>query len=316
MSSYIPWVEKYKPKSFDAFKTSNSLLENFENNIDNFNHCILYGKPGVGKTTFIHLLTEKIYKKQDIKRNVLSLNASDERGINTVRKKIKTFAKQSIFGNYKYKIIILDEADSLTYEAQTALRRIIEIYSKTTRFCFICNYENKIINPIKSRCNIIKFNNFTNEYIKNFLISILEKEDILTDNYRDFITIILKLSKNDLRKSIIYLETLTKLNIETKLNEQMIYNIFGILDTNYLKTCLDKIHNFTDINNNIGLFNSFSLGNIITEILDIIIQKDIDENKKCHFLILLSEIDNIKNKNVDYDIILTKILAEYLTLIN
>ena len=117
-----------------------------------------------------------------------------------------------------------------------------------------------------------------------------------------------------MRKSIIYLETLTKLNIENKLNEKMIYNIFGILDKNYLKDCLDKINNFTDINNHIGLFNAFSLSDIITEILDIVIEKDIDENKKCHFLILLSEIDNIKNKNVNYDIILIKILVEYLTL--
>ena len=315
MPNYCPWVEKYKPTDFSSFKHSNTLLTNFENNIDNFNHCILSGRPGVGKTTFINLLTKKIYKPSDLKQNVLSLNASDERGINTVREKIKIFAKQAIYKNYKYKIIILDEADSLTYEAQTALRRIIEIYSKTTRFCFICNYDNKIIDPIKSRCNIIKFNNFSNEYIREHLTNILIKEKLDEQKYKDFIDIILIISKNDLRKSIIYLETLTKLNIEN-INIEFINNIFGILDRNYLKTQLDSIKVFDDIRSKITIFNVFSLNDIINEIAEIVIELDVGDNKKCKFFILLSEIDNIKNKNVNYDIIITKILSEYLILIS
>ena len=311
--SYIPWVEKYKPTNFSSFKLNNSLLSKFENNLDDFNHCILYGKAGVGKTTFINLLAKKIYQKEDLKHNVLSLNASDERGIKTVREKIKIFAKQAIYKNYKYKIIILDEADSLTYEAQTALRRIIEIYSKTTRFCFICNYDNKIIDPIKSRCNIIKFNNFSNEYIREHLSSILVKEKLNQQKNIDFIDIILEISKNDLRKSIIYLETLTKLNIDN-IDIKLINNIFGILNKNYLKTQLDNIKTFKDINEAIPIFNAFSLNDIINEMTEIIIELDIVDNKKCEFFILLSEIDNIKNKNVNYDIIIMKILSEYLRL--
>ena len=313
--SYIPWVEKYKPKDFSSFKHSNVLLANFENNIDNFNHSILYGRAGVGKTTFINLLAKKIYKPADLKHNVLSLNASDERGINTVRSKIKIFAKQAIYKDYKYKIIILDEADSLTYEAQTALRRIIEIYSKTTRFCFICNYDNKIIDPIKSRCNIIKFNNFPDEYIKEHLTNILVAEELTEQKYKDYIDIILQISKNDLRKSIIYLETLTKLNIEN-IDIKLIHNIFGILDKSQLKEELDTIKCFDDINGKVNSLNAYSLNDIINEITEIVIELDIDENKKCEFLILLSEIDNIKNKNVNYDIIIIKILSEYLALMN
>ncbi len=280
------------------------------------NHKYLLGNFIVThNTTFINLLAKKIYKPQDLKHNVLSLNASDERGINTVREKIKIFAKQAIYKNYKYKIIILDEADSLTYEAQTALRRIIEIYSKTTRFCFICNYENKIIDPIKSRCNIIKFNNFPDKYIKEHLMSILDEEKLINQKYKDYIDIILQISNNDLRKSIIYLETLTKLNIEN-IDIKLIYNIFGILDKTHLKTELDTIKCFDDINSKVNSLNTYSLSDIINEITEIIIELDIDENKKYKFLILLSEIDNIKNKNVNYDIIIIKILSEYLTLIN
>lgn len=309
---YIPWLEKYKPKDFSSFSINNLLLENYSCKF--FNNCILYGSPGVGKTSFIHLLTEKIYKKEDIKHNILSLNASDERGINTVRNKIKTFAKKSIYGNYKFKIIILDEADSLTYEAQTALRRIIEIYSKNTRFCFICNYDNKIINPIKSRCNVIKFNNYSNEYIKTNLIKIIKNENI-NPKFIKFIDIILEISKNDIRKSIIYLETITKLDINL-LNNKIIYQIFNILNKNYLKKSLEKIKSFDDINKNIFLFNSFSLKDIINIFCEYIIEFDINDEKKYKFLILLSDIDNIKNKNVSYNIIIIKILSEYLLLTN
>ena len=306
---YIPWVEKYKPKNFSSFKHSNELLNDFENN--NFNHCILYGLPGVGKTTFINLLTKKIYKTADLKHNVLSLNASDERGINTVREKIKKFAKQAIYKDYKYKIIILDEADSLTYEAQTALRRIIEIYSHNTRFCFICNYDNKIIDPIKSRCNIIKFNSFSDNFIQEHLEHILIKEKITNPKYLDYIKIILQISKNDLRKSIIYLETLTKLNLEV-IDINLIHNIFGILDKNTLKEQLESIETYDDISNVISILNTYSLHDIINEMTDIIIDIDIEDITKYEFLILLSEIDNIKNKKVNYDIIIMKLLSEYL----
>jgi len=100
------------------------------------------------------------------------------------------------------------------------------------------------------------------------------------------------------------------------ISKEIIYDIFGILNKNYLKTNLDTIKDIKDINEKLSLFNSFSLGNIINELTDIIVEGDFDENKKCEFLILLSEIDNIKNKSVNYDIILIKILSKYLTLKN
>jgi DNA polymerase III delta prime subunit len=309
--SYIPWTEKYKPTSFEAFKTSNVIFNTSDHNYNNFHNCILYGNPGCGKTSYIHLLTKKIYAKEDINYCVLSLNASDERGINTVRKKIKTFAKQTNYKKYKFKIIILDEADSLTYEAQTALRRIIEVYSNNTRFCFICNYENKIIAPIKSRCNIIKFNNFSSEYIKNYINQILEKENLL--DYKQYIDLILKISKNDLRKSIIYMETLTKLKLDL-ITEDNIYDMFGILNIKYFKNKLNEMVIEKDVSKYVDIFNTYSINDIINQFIDIIVEMEIEDDKKCDIFILLSEIDNIKNKNIDYNIILTKLLTEYLIL--
>lgn len=311
-NTYIPWTEKYKPTNFDSFKNSNLILENFENSKEKFSNCILHGEAGVGKTTFINLLTKKLYHKDDIPYCVLSLNASDERGINTVRNKIKKFSKQKNYKKYKFKIIILDEADSLTYEAQTALRRIIELYSHNTRFCFICNYDNKIINPIKSRCNIIKFNNFSNEYIKNYITDILKKEK-LYDNYNKYIDIVLNLSKNDLRKSIIFIESLTKININF-LNENIIYNIFGILNKNNLINILNKLKSYDNISDIASKLKCYSINDIIDNITDIVLNMDVNHNKKYNFLILLSDIDNIKNQMVNYNIIIIKILSEYLSL--
>ena len=312
---YKPWVEKYKPTTFDSFKINNNLLKNFDINNYDFNHCIIYGKAGSGKTSFVNLLAKKLYKKEDLHYCLLSLNASDERGINTVREKIKSFAKQSNYKNYKFKMIMLDEADSLTYEAQTALRRIIELYSNNTRFFFICNYDNKIIEPIKSRCNLIKFNNFSMDYIKNHLNYILEKENFNKKDYEKYINIILNITKNDIRKSIIYIESITKINIKY-LNEDMIYNIFGILNKKMLLQILDKIKKIEDIPELLSLFNSFSMNNISSLFLEIILDLNINENKKYKFLILLSEVDNIKNKDINYDMIMLKLLKEYYLLIN
>lgn len=309
--NYIPWVEKYKPNSFESFKNSNILLSQLEKNIKNINHTIIYGEPGIGKTSFIHFLAKKLYSKEDFYNCVLSLNASDERGINTVRKKIKTFAKKLTVKKYDYKIIILDEADTLTYEAQTALRRIIEQYSKITRFFFICNYENKIINPIKSRCNMLKFNKFTKDYVKKFLLTILKKENLTKDYYNNYIDIILDITNQDIRKSIIYLETLVKIN--NKLDKQFIYDIFGILNTNILKEKLKEIKNISDIKEKLHLFNHYSLEDIINNFLEIIVNdNNMNEQKKYKFIIFLSELDYIKNKNIDNDIIISKLLMEYL----
>lgn len=312
MKNYIPWIEKYKPKSLETYKTDNIQLQKYINNLDNFKHCILYGKPGSGKTSFIEMIINNLYEKEDIPFCTLSLNASDERGINTVRDKIKIFSKTKMYKKYKFKIIILDEADSLTYEAQTALRRIIELYSKTTRFCFICNYSDKIIKPIKSRCNLIKFNNFSDKYIKNYINDILKKENLY--NYKKFVNVVVKLSNNDMRKTLIYMETLVKIN-HNLINDNLIYNIFGIIKKENFKKELSKIKSYDDILKNINYFLNLSLKQIIDFFTDIIIENNnINSNNKYNFLILLSDIDHLKNKKMNYNLIIHKILKEYIEL--
>jgi DNA polymerase III delta prime subunit len=165
---------------------------------------IFYGGAGTGKTSTAIAICKQLYKST-YNDNVLELNASDERGIRVVREKIKTFAQKSADDDFK--IIILDEADAMTTDSQFALRRIIEKYSINTRFVLICNYINKIISPLLSRCSVFRFKTMEYSNITNILNDIMEKENIIIDKKLSS-----RLIKDDLRKSINNLQKLIFLN--------------------------------------------------------------------------------------------------------
>ena len=153
------WVEKYRPEKLDDISAQTNVIESLRSAIisKNIPHLIFFGPSGCGKTSTILALAKELFKEEYMDR-IIELNASDERGINIVRGKIKTYAKQTVTSNSDippWKIIILDEADTMTSDSQFALRRIMEQYSKITRFCIICNYHNKIIEPIVSRCSLL-----------------------------------------------------------------------------------------------------------------------------------------------------------------
>ena len=156
------WVEKYRPRKLKDITYQTDVKISLKKSLQtkNIPHLIFFGPSGCGKTSTILALSRELFGEKYIEDRIIELNASDERGINVVRDKIKTYAKQSISNNSKlppWKIIILDEADSMTSDSQYALRRIMEEYSRITRFCIICNYHNKIIDPIVSRCSLFRF---------------------------------------------------------------------------------------------------------------------------------------------------------------
>ena len=208
----IPWVEKYRPKLLTDIVSQNHIIHIIETQIQNNNlpNLLFHGPPGTGKTSTILSITNKLFPKDVYHDRVLMLNASDERGIKIVRGKIKQFSQKMIAGDIpcKIKIIILDEADAMTDESQYALRRIMEQYSRTTRFCIICNYITRIIEPLQSRCSNFRFKKCDDTIIKTKLCDILEMENI--QYVEDDIKSIIRICKGDMRKGITCLQKLSK----------------------------------------------------------------------------------------------------------
>tara|TARA_B110000037_G_scaffold218524_1_gene281704 strand:+ start:768 stop:1724 length:957 start_codon:yes stop_codon:yes gene_type:complete len=222
----LPWIEKYRPTKLDEIINHKNIVNILNKLItsNKFPHTIFYGQSGTGKTSTIISCAKQIYG-DNYKTMVLELNGSDDRGIGVVRYKINDFCNYDSFFNKKIKLVILDEADSMTYDAQFALRKYIEDYTSTTRFCLICNYIYKIIDSLQSRCVIFNFSNITSENIKLKLIDISKKEKIKYTE--EGIDAIINISDGDLRKAINYLQSLS-LTVTT-INEKNILKYTGYI---------------------------------------------------------------------------------------
>ncbi|KAF7549062.1 hypothetical protein G7Z17_g6665 [Cylindrodendrum hubeiense] len=176
----LPWVEKYRPVFLDDVVGNTETIERLKiiAKEGNMPHVIISGMPGIGKTTSVLCLARQLLG-DSYKEAVLELNASDERGIDVVRNRIKGFAQKKVtLPPGRQKLIILDEADSMTSGAQQALRRTMEIYSNTTRFAFACNQSNKIIEPLQSRCAILRYAKLTDAQVVKRLLQIIEAEKV------------------------------------------------------------------------------------------------------------------------------------------
>lgn len=199
----LPWIEKYRPiylKDIVGNEETINRLKVFgeEGNLPNL---IISGPPGTGKTTSILCLARQLLGANVYKEAVLEMNASNDRGIDVVRNKIKMFAQKKVtLERGRHKIIILDEADSMTDGAQQALRRIMEIYSNTTRFCLACNNSEKIIEPIQSRCAILRYSKLTDKQLLKRLLEVCELEKVsYTD---DGLEAIIFTAQGDMRQAI------------------------------------------------------------------------------------------------------------------
>lgn len=177
----LPWVEKYRPHKLDDIVGNEETIERLKMIVKDGNmpHMIISGLPGIGKTTSVHCLAYELLGPELYQQATLELNASDDRGIEVVRNKIKHFAQTKILlPPGRHKIIILDEADSMTPGAQQALRRTMEIYSNTTRFAFACNQSLKIIEPLQSRCAILRYNKLADDQVLARLLEVAKAEDV------------------------------------------------------------------------------------------------------------------------------------------
>ncbi|KAJ2914296.1 hypothetical protein MD484_g6123, partial [Candolleomyces efflorescens] len=233
----LPWVEKYRPNTLDDVVGNEDTIDRLKviAREGNCPHIIISGMPGIGKTTSIHCLAHQLLGDA-YKEGVLELNASDERGIDVVRNKIKAFAQKKVtLPPGRHKIIILDEADSMTPGAQQALRRTMEIFSNTTRFCLACNMSNKIIEPIQSRCAILRYAKLRDQEILKRLLEICEMEKVQYND--DGLTALIFTAEGDMRQAIN--------------NLQSTHSGFGFISgDNVFKsnvdTALEKLHELWD----------------------------------------------------------------------
>ena len=300
----LPWVEKYRPKILENVIGQDKIVDSLKNLFENgsFPHLLFYGGSGSGKTsTILSIINEYFGKKK--KLMVMRLDASDDRGINSVRDEIKAFAEKKNYFISGIKVIILDEADSMTFDAQFALRRIIEKYSSNTRFCLICNYENKIIPAIKSRCAEFKFNSISNDKVKERLNYICNCEELKID--KKIIDTLSIISKGDMRKAINILQTISlcdKKSQSSKLcyslsgfpTREEIVNLFNILIDSDIKFDKALASAKTLVSKN-GYSVSMILKEVCEILVDLISNKDISKS-------LISKKSNYKIKtNLFYE---------------
>ncbi|KAI9376324.1 P-loop containing nucleoside triphosphate hydrolase protein [Aspergillus egyptiacus] len=223
-SQQQPWVEKYRPKTLDDVAAQDHTTKVLQRTLQasNLPHMLFYGPPGTGKTSTILALAKSLFGPALYRSRILELNASDERGIGIIREKVKGFARvqlshptgldASYFEKYPcppFKIIILDEADSMTQDAQSALRRTMEQYSRITRFCLVCNYVTRIIEPLASRCSKFRFKPLDNSAAGDRLTQIAQIENLsLEDGVVDKL---IACSDGDLRRAITYMQSAARL---------------------------------------------------------------------------------------------------------
>jgi replication factor C small subunit len=222
--SFEMWAEKYRPKKLDDIVDQKDIVDRLKSFVKSKNvpHCIFAGPPGTGKTTAALCLARDFYGAA-YREHMMELNASDERGIDVVRETVKTFARVKSIGEIPFKIMILDEADNMTSDAQQALRRTMERYTETCRFIMCANYSGKIIEPIQSRCAPFRFTHLPREEHDCYLKDIAAKEKAkLTAEGLDAI---FEVCGGDLRRAINTLQSAASLG--KPIDSKVVYSITG-----------------------------------------------------------------------------------------
>jgi replication factor C small subunit len=314
----LMWVEKYRPKTLDDVVGLKDIVESlkaFMKNPKTMPHLMLAGIPGTGKTTIALAIAHELYGS-NWRNFTLELNASDERGIDTVRDRIKDFSRysRSGFGEIPFALIILDECDQMTGPAQTALRRIMETSSRTSRFILICNQSSKIIEPIQSRCAIFRFSRLDKQAMKEQLQCIATKENITlqpeaADRIVDY-------SEGDLRHAINALQTASAYKPDC-VDEKTVSMVIGEASPMQVQKMIRKAlyGDFIEARKTMyeimGSFG-FSGNEIIRQVQrEIFKMSDLTPEQKAEISNIIGEYDYRLTQGANSDIQLSALLAQF-----
>lgn len=313
-----PWVEKYRPRLLDDVVNQEGIIKRLKQFVKDKSmpHLIFAGPAGTGKTTSALAMVRELYRsKKAINITYLELNASDARGIDVIRTYIKDFAKAKPPSDISFKILILDEADNMTAAAQQALRRTMEKYTRNCRMILICNYSNKIIPPIQSRCVVFRFSSLNNEDIKNRVKFVANKEDI--NITADGLNALVDVSKGDCRRAINYLQSCG--TISKNIDQDVVFRVAGEIPPErireVLKTALKGQLQFSlkllsDITREYGLSGINIIKNLHREIYDL----DVSEDVKIELTKLLAESEYRLSQGGTEEIQLQALLANIVSL--
>lgn len=278
---------KYRPKKLDDVVGQSHITEVLKKSLHDSDmpHLLFYGPPGSGKSSTIKALCNELYSS-NVKDFVLELNASDERGIGIVRDRIKNFAQYGSCkkkGSVNFKLIVLDEADNITDDAQTALRRTMETYSRSTRFCLICNHISNINHPLRSRCAVFRFKSHnTSDTIKS-IRQIAIQENINIED-QDVLRKIIDINDGDLRKILTQLEILKTYYETEPITTKCLYETSGLVPQDIvdnLMKCCDVDSILMAVNE--ILTNGYSGTQLLAQIFDYItLSPNYDEETKIH----------------------------------
>ena len=313
-----PWVEKYRPRLLDDVVNQEGIIKRLKQFVKDKSmpHLIFAGPAGTGKTTSALAMVRELFgNRKAINITYLELNASDARGIDVIRTYIKDFARAKPPSDISFKILILDEADNMTAPAQQALRRTMEKYTRNCRMILICNYSNKIIPPIQSRCVVFRFSSLRNEDIKKRVKFVANKEDISVSP--NGLNALVDVSKGDCRRAINYLQSCG--TISKNIDQDVVFRVAGEVPPErireVLKTALKGQLQFSlkllnDITREYGLSGINIVKNLHREIYDL----DVSEDVKIELTKILAEFEYRLSQGGTEEIQLQALLANIVIL--
>jgi len=318
-----PWVEKYRPNSFEEVVSQSIAVNNLKEFTRNKNmpHMIFAGPAGTGKTSTALIIAKNAIKKQNYYANILELNASDTVRMDFVRSVIKSFVNQNLLlEDNTLKFIILDEADNIPTQVQQALRRIIEKASSNVKFILLCNYINRIIDPIVSRCALFRFTNLTKEKIVERLKFIADKEklQIPQTHANKFYDTLFFISGGDLRKAINTLQMSVALELIDKLDPNEILKISGFLDEKTLEKLMDaiKAKEIDEVKRLFDTIKNLDSRNFIRQIIERIDELNIQSNDYNNIIAFFGDVDYRISQGADEKIQLIALIGQLIRNIN